>query len=219
VSRALWSGNGAELIAAFCSLSIVKSRKVWSVKVISSELGQFLAKQALTWVAKHVWGDDLYVTVEHDEAKEYCELREVTLIQNDAFGMAGGLAQVLEHEGQFSWSAWHDDDPNACLWRAVLVKYTGRTDKFTLVLAFHHLITDGMGAVAVCQAIVEASGIAIGVTSDKVTNAVRLGFTAANGRCAGYCSASPSSTSTRLVGLISKSHDHFTPASLSRHGS
>lgn len=101
-----------------------------------------------------LWGDDLYVTVDNDTSRNYCSLRQVTIRADDSYGMAGGLAPILEQEGR---TEWHDEDPNAPLWRAVLVKYEN-SDKFALVLSFHHLITDGMGAIAVCQAIVEESG-------------------------------------------------------------
>lgn len=103
-----------------------------------------------------LWGDDLYVAVHNDDSVNHFDLREVTVQQDDSFGMAGDLATVLEQEGQ---TEWHDEDASQALWRATLVKYSEHNNKFALVLSFHHLVTDAMGAVAVVQAIVnESSG-------------------------------------------------------------
>lgn len=80
---------------------------------------------------------------------DYCDLREETILEDDSFlGTAGGLAQVLRQEGR---TEWHDEDPNSNLWRAILVTFENRDNMFALVLSFHHLVTDGMGAVAIIK--------------------------------------------------------------------
>jgi hypothetical protein len=102
---------------------------------------------------KQLWGDDFFVQVQNDETTaDFFSLRQVTIKATQEFGMANGLVPILEEEG---CTEWHDEDPESSLWRVVLVKLDSSNAKFSLVLAFHHVITDGIGAMAVVQAILE----------------------------------------------------------------
>jgi len=103
---------------------------------------------------QQVWGDDLYVTVEGEESQYQPALRNVTLTDDSSSPESlGGLQQVLEEE---SIREWHDEDSSQPIWRVTLVRWKGNPSKLALVLAFHHLVTDGAGAMEVARAIVEA---------------------------------------------------------------
>ena len=112
----------------------------------------------------HLWGDDLYVAMEEKEELYRPAIRQVTLTEpyyseNDDDDdeaspdrtIHGGLQQVLQEE---SVQEWHDEDPTQPVWRVTLVTWQDHPNKFALVLAFHHLITDGTGALQVARAIV-----------------------------------------------------------------
>ena len=61
----------------------------------------------------------------------------------------------MEKEGS---TIWHDEDPDAPMWRAVLLRredQSGAKTQFTLILAFHHVIIDGIGSTALAQAILD----------------------------------------------------------------
>jgi Alcohol acetyltransferase len=85
-----------------------------------------------------MWGDDLYVTVENKVEQPY-DFREVS----------STLKDVLEYEGKMRW---HDEDPTKPLWRVTMIRSQGT---ITLVLSFHHMIIDGIGSMAVVEAILE----------------------------------------------------------------
>ena len=120
--------------------------------------GRLSSPSTVSSTVESLWGDDLYFTIQQDETKDCFDLREETMQQNDSSGMTGGLAHVLEQGGR---TELHDEDPNSCLWRAVLAK--SKTTPI-LVLSFHHLITDGMGPAAVLLAIIEENGAAATTT-------------------------------------------------------
>jgi hypothetical protein len=116
-----------------------------------------------------VWGDDLYVEHVVDNNDEPClpSIRTVALDESDWTLESRGskLHQILQDE---SIKEWHDEDPSQPLWRVTLV-HCQKGDKdspqpatngthFALILSFHHLITDGMGALQVARAIVEIGG-------------------------------------------------------------
>ena len=93
---------------------------------------------------KGVWGDDLYldaVDANNPTIDSVFELRQVQIDEHNGSDFQQSLQHILEEE---SVKEWHDEDPNQCLWRAILV--TGPSHKqLTLILAFHHLICDGLG--------------------------------------------------------------------------
>jgi hypothetical protein len=104
-----------------------------------------------------LWGDDIYLWVPpHDDGtRDYVHIEERCIQGDDRVGEARGLRAVLEEQNSISW---HDEDPSRPLWRVVLVRWKeSPAAKFALVLSFHHAITDGMGATAVVQAIMEES--------------------------------------------------------------
>jgi hypothetical protein len=86
-----------------------------------------------------VWGDDFYINVEADLQQPF-GFRELSSVP---------LVDVFQEEGR---TLWHDEDPSKPLWRVTMVRSNTR---ITLVLAFHHLITDGVGAMAIVEAILE----------------------------------------------------------------
>ena len=104
-----------------------------------------------------IWGDDLYVETlgtsqaSGKDTNRLFGLREVILPSGEDDNK--GLRSILEEEGA---TAWQDENPNAPMWRAIMVKKQGRAS-FTLVLSFHHLIVDGIGATAIAQAVVNES--------------------------------------------------------------
>jgi Alcohol acetyltransferase len=100
-----------------------------------------------------VWGDDLYV----EEVVDLCQPLTRTVVLEEPYSspsVKGGLHRVLEEE---SLKQWRDEDPSKPMWRVTLVTWKDCSSKFALVLAFHHLITDGMGALQVARAILNAS--------------------------------------------------------------
>ena len=105
---------------------------------------------------QRIWGDDLYLEISSPLAStkksthDLFDLREATLPVG--LDPKEGLQRILEEEGA---KEWHDNNPESPLWRATLVKETG--GNFMLVLSFHHLIVDGIGATSVAQAIIDES--------------------------------------------------------------
>lgn len=112
-----------------------------------------------------LWGDDLYVQVQCDARKDYASIRHVVLDTSDTLqpGSADGLGRILEEEGKVEW---HDEDPDALLWRVIFITWKTNPRKFAFVLAFHHLICDGVGACQVAQALLDASTLS---PSESVT--------------------------------------------------
>lgn len=104
------------------------------------------------------WGDDLYL--EAQDAKSNVDLfalREVEILHDADYLEA--FQKVLNEEGS---TEWHDEDPNAAMWRATLLRQPGpigKRSRFSLVLSFHHLIMDGIGSAALAQAILDESSV------------------------------------------------------------
>jgi Wax ester synthase-like Acyl-CoA acyltransferase domain len=95
-----------------------------------------------------VWGDDLYFERHRDP--ERC-LPTIRIVQEN--GVDTTLERIVESE---SIQEWHDEDPSKPLWRVTLVQKRAMDDtRFALVLAFHHAIVDGIGALQVARAILE----------------------------------------------------------------
>jgi len=92
------------------------------------------------------WGDDLFV--EEEQPYPLPALRQVDTGSECDFDER--LRQVMQEE---SIQIWHDEDPTEDLWRVTLVK-DDSNHKCALVLSFHHLIIDGVGALEVARAIV-----------------------------------------------------------------
>ena len=94
---------------------------------------------------QQLWGDDLHVQV-HDSADLVpFGFRQVVQMS---------LSEILNEEMN---SGWDDQDPTMPLWRVTMIHSSDGLE-VTLVLAFHHLITDGIGAMAVVQALLEEGG-------------------------------------------------------------
>lgn len=109
---------------------------------------------------KAIWGDDLYVEERLPELRSYCT-RTVVLDgpyhspAQKADGHCSDLHHILQEQ---SVQKWHDEDPTEALWRVTLVKWKDSPKQFALVLSFHHLITDAMGALQVARRIVQFGG-------------------------------------------------------------
>lgn len=103
---------------------------------------------------KALWGDDLYVI----EMAELCQPSTRTVMLQEQYrspcAASSGLRRILEEE---SVKIWHDEDPSKPLWRVTLVKWEDNPSKFALVLSFHHILTDGMGALQVARAVCDRS--------------------------------------------------------------
>lgn len=99
-----------------------------------------------------MWGDDLYI----EPCDELCQphARQVILRMDSDF--FDGVTQVMNEE---STKQWNDENPAKPLWRATLVVAQNKDDckKFAIILSFHHLLTDGIGAMEVAQALLDAS--------------------------------------------------------------
>lgn len=104
-----------------------------------------------------IWGDDLYFEVQDPSNNDaFFGLREVVL--SDDVKLTEGLQQILEEEGA---KEWHDEDPDQHLWRVTVVRQSAKSDEkrvnFSLILAFHHGIMDGIGSIAVVQNFLDES--------------------------------------------------------------
>lgn len=108
---------------------------------------------------QRLWGDDLYLWISNDTKQSHVRIVEEWEMERGGSdcddGEGNGLRQVLEEQNA---RTWHDEDPSLPLWRATLIRWKDSKTKFALVVSFHHVITDGVGATAVVQAIVEESG-------------------------------------------------------------
>lgn len=109
-----------------------------------------------------IWGDDLYVE-EKTEHHQHFSVCHVVIPNDNELSFHDGLRQILQQE---SIQEWHDEDPHQPMWRVTLVTKTSKGNSSTrtitetegaLVLAFHHLITDGTGALEVARAIVDSN--------------------------------------------------------------
>lgn len=117
-----------------------------------------------------VWGDNLYV----EEVADLCQPSTRTVVLEEpycslttrtaaAVGNSSGLQRVLEEEHV---KEWHDEDPSKPMWRVTMVKWKDSPRKFALVLSFHHLISDGMGALQVAQAVIQNDAVSESEVSD-----------------------------------------------------
>ncbi|CAB9530230.1 Conserved hypothetical protein [Seminavis robusta] len=99
-----------------------------------------------------LWGDDLYVQVlsPQQPSGDFFAFRQVVVEKES--NIPEVLERTLEEE---STQEWHDEDPSAPLWRATVLSTADNPHRFSLILAFHHLIVDGVGSTSIAQAILD----------------------------------------------------------------